>query len=283
MSLIYIISITIAATIECRKQKSLGIAIHSTCVPVAGLIYPYLLNYLTSVYGLNGTFLVLGGVFCNSFAFSLMIWFRCNDFIIRKNQNTGNVSEENTKITCDNTRGKQLCINLKMFVKKAMSIRFVSLVIAAAFAVSTLNGYLDFVFDISDWKGYKELQARNLFTIYNIFAIFFSLSPGVLRQKLNIDTYYYPFGLTLIGLSGSLVIRYSKTYIMYAIGTACMGAIAGVISSGCIICAHLVPLEQISVALGLFETGFGLLSAGIGPLYGNVISFICFYIHSYAT
>ena len=275
MSLIFIITLTIAATFESQKQKSLAIAIHNTNVPAAGLIYPYLLDYLTSAYGLNGTFLVLGGVFCNSFAFSLMLWFRRNEFIIRKEKNTGIVRDEDTEITHDNSRVKHLCISLKMFVKKLMSIRFVCLVIAAAFAISTLNGYLDFVFDISDWKGYNELQARNLFTIYNIFTIFFCLSPGVLRQK-NIDIYYYPFVLALIGLSGSLVKLYSKTYIMYAIGTACMGAIPGVLSSGFIICSNLVPIELISVAVGSINTVNGLLSAGIGPLYGNII--LCLFL-----
>ncbi|XP_060582731.1 monocarboxylate transporter 11-like [Ruditapes philippinarum] len=54
MSQLYVISITLAATIQNKKQKLLGIAIHSTCVPVAGLIYPHLLDLLTSSYGLCG-------------------------------------------------------------------------------------------------------------------------------------------------------------------------------------------------------------------------------------
>jgi uncharacterized membrane protein len=277
MSQLYVISITLAATIQNKKQKLLGIAIHSTCVPVAGLIYPHLLDLLTSSYGLCGTFLILGGVFCNSYVFSLMIWLRRSEFVINNSNGTGAVNGKCLEETGEKSKEKYLCRHVKNFIKKLITVRYICLLTATAVSMSTLNGYLDFVFDISYWKGYSEVHARNVFVIYNISTIVFTLLPGILKQKLDIDTYYFPFMLALIGLVGSVVIRYSNTFVMYAIGTACIGAIPGVLASAFIICAQLVRLEQISVGIGMFDTVMGFLSAGTGPLFGNSVTQISFF------
>ncbi|XP_060582730.1 uncharacterized protein LOC132739095 isoform X2 [Ruditapes philippinarum] len=60
------------------------------------------------------------------------------------------------------------------------------------------------------------------------------------------------------------------TYVMYAIGLSCMSAVFGLVACAFIICANLVRLEHVNVAIGLIMTLGGLLSIGMGPIYGVI-------------
>ncbi|XP_060582726.1 uncharacterized protein LOC132739093 [Ruditapes philippinarum] len=267
--MIYVSTITLTSAIFSGTQKSLCIAIQGACVPLAGLFYPYLLDLLVSTYGLRGTFSVLSGVFCNSFAFSLMVWLHRSDLNLHTVKRNIGTEQEHQCDSETSTKGK-LFTNLKNFIKDLMTKRFICLLVATAISVSTSNGFLDFVFDISHWKGFNNSEAKMSFVAYNICGVIFCVTPGLIKQISDIDTYFYPFGLAVIAFIGSITIWYASSFAVYTIGLACMSAVPGLLSSAFMICANLARLEQVSVAIGMFDTLIGFLSAGIGPIYGVI-------------
>ena len=55
-----------------EPTKSLALAAVQTGVGIAGVFYPYLLTFLFDMYGLQSTFLIIGGLFLNNFAICVL-------------------------------------------------------------------------------------------------------------------------------------------------------------------------------------------------------------------
>ena len=66
-------TVTVADYFE-EPRKSLALATVQTGVGIAGVFYPYLLTFLFDMYGLQSTFLIIGGIFLNNFAISVLFY-----------------------------------------------------------------------------------------------------------------------------------------------------------------------------------------------------------------
>ncbi|XP_060582729.1 monocarboxylate transporter 12-like isoform X1 [Ruditapes philippinarum] len=269
-SLFYVSFLTVINRTFKGKQRAWCIAIQGPCPSIAGLFYPYLLDELVSTYGVRGTFLVIGGVFCNSFVFSLMVWFRRSDFTLQPEDKLAEQEKHYYNTMSNNPKKEQMCASVGSLFKGVMTKRYICLLVAATVSVGTADAFLDFVFDISHWKGFDNSEANMVFVFFNICGIIFCIVPGLIQQVLDIDTYLLPFGLALFACSGCLIVMFADTYVMYAIGLSCMSAVFGLVACAFIICANLVRLEHVNVAIGLIMTLGGLLSIGMGPIYGVI-------------
>ena len=161
MSMIFVASITLVGKIFKGNQRSLCMSIYGTVVPVAGIFYPYLLEYLTNKYDLNGALLVISGIFCHGYIFSIILWFRRHELIIKTENSAEHVEHRHENVS--------LCMKLSNFIKQMVSVRFACLLGATALSVSSLNGFLTFAFDIAKWKGFQDSNANLLFIIYTIY------------------------------------------------------------------------------------------------------------------
>ena len=68
----YVSSTVIVAEYFEEPLKSLALAIVQSGVGVAGVFYPYLMTFLLDMYGLQSTYLIIGGIFLNSLAACLL-------------------------------------------------------------------------------------------------------------------------------------------------------------------------------------------------------------------
>lgn len=253
-SLVYISFLSTISIVFQGKQKTLCLAIFNTNVSVAGLFYPYLLQWLDETYGLAGTFLILGGLQFNTVVVSVMTW-RNRSYL------TTDSRSENKKLTCN---------IIFENVKTLMSADYICLLVATAICVATLNGYLELAFDIAEWKGLNETEAKSTFFILNLFSCIMCVLPGLLLQHFDVDAFILLFVLSLSGITGSVLLYYCETYAVYAIGTAFLSGIVGLLSSSIITCVQLVRPDLVSVSIGLLETMFGLLTVGTGPFIGSI-------------
>ena len=248
-----------------EKQLVLGITIHTSMVSIAGIIYPYLLKWLAQTYGLNGTFLILGGLFTNTFVFFAFLWQQHlaenSDFIAESEGNT----DEDTQIVsfCDEVR--QI---LNVF-RSLISIPFVCLIVALALAISCVNAYLELAFDIAAWKGYNESETKELFVILNCLNVFATLTPGIIKQKFEVNSFIFLIISSFAGCVGHVLINSSNSYLMYAVASGCIGLVpGGIIAVSLTFIMETMKKKQVSVATGLMFTVTGVLSAAVGPLFG---------------
>ena len=63
----HVSSVTVAGRVFKGRHQLMSITILNTAVGVASLAYPYILSWLTGRFGLSGTYLILGGITCNTF------------------------------------------------------------------------------------------------------------------------------------------------------------------------------------------------------------------------
>ncbi|XP_060564481.1 monocarboxylate transporter 2-like [Ruditapes philippinarum] len=252
-----------------EKQLVLCVAIHTASTTSAGIIYPYILNWLVNSYGLSGTFLILGGLYCNSFVLFVFIWqqeMSGNLSVIYRSEKEGD-SENLTLI-------ERPCMVYHYVLKtfqQISSIPFVSLLVGNGLAIASMNGYFELAFDIADWKGFNESQTKELFVILNCFNVLATLAPGLVKWKFKTHSFIFVTLSSLAGFVGYMLMYASTNYLTYAVASACVGLVSGGIISGSIsFVMETMHKEQISVAIGLMLTVNGILSAVSGPLFGSI-------------
>ncbi|XP_053383952.1 monocarboxylate transporter 2-like [Mercenaria mercenaria] len=78
ISTIHVISVVVIQQMFPQRLQPMCFAIQGTGVNIAGILYPLLIERLLDTYGVHGTFLILGGMFMNSFAAPMLLSYNTN-------------------------------------------------------------------------------------------------------------------------------------------------------------------------------------------------------------
>jgi hypothetical protein len=268
ISMIHVTSIILVSKIFDGKQRPFCLAMLGTVVPFAVIFYPYFLELVSTKYGLNGTLLLIGGIFSNNYVFFVMLWFRRNVLTQEIERDPGYENVE--RMATHNSR----TMNLSLMFKEIATGRIICLLLSTSIVLSSLNGFLSFAFDIAKWKGFQNAEVNLLFVIHNIASCILSLVQGIIRQHIEIDLYLYPIGFAILATAGGLLLLLGEKFAVFAVGIALLGSVECILSSANIISVHLVCSQQIDVVVGTMQTSIGFLSIFIGPLFGNFIIYL---------
>ncbi|XP_060564478.1 monocarboxylate transporter 2-like [Ruditapes philippinarum] len=249
-----------------EKQRVICATIHSTWGSIAGIIYPYFLKWLVKSYGLSGTFLILGGVYCNTFCFFVFLWQQHRSGTLSDRSQKRRKAENASQVSSLYMEARSIFETLKLLI----SIPFLCLIIGNGLTLASLNGYLEHAFDIAEWKGYRESETKELFVILNCLNVLATITPGLVKCRFDVHPFIFLILSSLAGCVGHMLIYASTNYLTYAVASGCVGLVSGGIFSGSIIfIMETMQKEQVSVAIGSMLTVNGLLSAGSGQLFGR--------------
>ncbi|XP_060569431.1 monocarboxylate transporter 2-like [Ruditapes philippinarum] len=235
ISLSYVSLILLIGRIFIGKKRDLCISLLMASSSLSGVVYPYFIDWLLVQYGLNGSFLILGAVYCNKFPMLVIIW--ANKTSIDKQSLTPKCEEDKeTSNGCTNTKNK-------------------------------------FRGDISEWKGFGSNSWRGIFAlvIYNVASTISRLIPGLVGQIDSVNPFLIPIISAIIGFIGQLILYVGSSYALFALSVCLSGlAIGGILSSQHILVLKVVRIDFVPIGSGLLITSAGVLNFGIGPLFGSI-------------
>ncbi|XP_045214404.2 monocarboxylate transporter 12-like isoform X2 [Mercenaria mercenaria] len=274
ISMGHISAVVIVGRIFTGKKRVLLLAVLNASSSLSGLVYPYFINWLMTLFELSGTFLILGAVYSNTFPLFILCWMN------RSTLKDFELSSRNSKIKT-NTKNEapsptirhkgNFIINGVQTLREMVNTTYLLLLFACAISAAGINGYTGMILDICRWKGFSKSRGLFTFVIFNIANVVSRLLPGVLKQKRGFNSFIYPIISTISGCVGQLLLYKGQSYILYVLGTCLSGvAIGGVVSAQFILVLKAVPREFIPVGSGLLFTMSGVLSSTTGPIFGSL-------------
>jgi hypothetical protein len=264
----FISSLTLAGQVFTGTQSLIFISVLNTSISVGALIYPFFLEWLRGMYGLLGTFLILGGITSNTFI--LFVACLSNHLDVKEVTSSAapfiNISNE--ELAGKTVKSRVFRQNVR-YVDDLLSVPYVCLLFAMGISVAALNGYVGLLLDVSMWKGFSESQGLVSMETYHSFSIVSRLIPGVIKHKTGISVSICAIISTTSGCVGQLMLYLTSGYVPCIMGSCLSGfAIGGILSSSLILVGDVVRREQRSLAYGLLYTVDGLLSAITGYCLG---------------
>lgn len=270
ISMGHVSAVTVVSLVFTGNQKPLCITVHATCATLTAILYPYILKWLAEIFYLRGTFLVLGGAYLNNFVFFIITFLHKSTFSV-STQVAHELRRNGDGLALEK---KCICLNVCHILetwKKVLTKQIVCLLMASGLTISTMNTLLQFVFDIADWKGFDESDAKEFYVMLSCSNVLATITPGILKQRYGFNMYICLIITALCGCTGNLLVLLSGSYALNSLGMCLIGLIAGgIVTSSMIIILDTTSLDQVGLVTGLFFTVNGLLSASGGPLFGNV-------------
>ncbi|XP_052820353.1 uncharacterized protein LOC128246203 [Mya arenaria] len=262
ISLLYVVCITTISRAFTGRQRHVCLDILSTGYGIAGVFYPFLLPRLVEVFGLMGTFLVLGGVFLNVWIISILIYWNqprkrtsaIPDKTIDNDNESCNKKAANTTSTPRALVWQKVVNAARKVVLEMREVLFLENVlnmVGTGLNMAAHNSYMTLQLDIATWRGLSSEEGLNV------------ISGLVIALLIQIP-----------GLSYS--------------SSALIGVSLGGILASSVIGLKIVRPELISLASGTLITMIGLLTAAFGPLLGyfrdiasdyNLVLYITISIH----
>ncbi|XP_060551954.1 uncharacterized protein LOC132713396 isoform X2 [Ruditapes philippinarum] len=303
ISMIHVMSIVFIQHNFPTNLQPICFAIHGTGVNIAGMIYPLLIEKLLDKYTVRGTFLILGGVFMNSLVVPVLL---LNNDNFRNGMEGKNkqLKDLNKKLTHDNgastemvvliqepkhnsvksddtldeaqTQSENTCNHSDLEIRKTLKYpsiiecQFLLLLLASASCIPALNSYLGLIVDIFIWKGFSVSQGQVSFVPFNVFSILSKFIPVLAKSYMkSLSCFVMPLCFCVIGLISQVLVYVSNNYIVLMIGTSCVGlSLGGVFPAMLIAGAKIVPRREWPVVSGLLMSVIGIMSSGLGPLFG---------------
>ncbi|XP_053393586.1 monocarboxylate transporter 7-like [Mercenaria mercenaria] len=317
---IHVISIVVIQQMFPQRLQPICFAIHGTGVNIAGILYPLLIERLLDTYGVHGTFLILGGMFMNSFAASILLSYntryrkvnsrqaekikcskntrdganskaesdntvssetehicRAEDHMLPGDKTIGNENtlSDEKDITEREDAGPELEKRTYLSVLSLLTKQYkmyIFLFLASAMCIPALNTFLGLTVDIFVWKGFSVSQALFSFVPFNVFSLFSKFIPVLAKKYLKrLSCFVLPMCFCIIGILSQLLVYVSADYITMLVGTSLVGlSLGGVFPAMLIAGAKIVSKRAWPVASGLLMTVIGVLSSGLGPVFGRL-------------
>ena len=264
----FIASLTLAGQVFTGTQSLIFISALNTSISVGALIYPFFLEWLRGLYGILGTFLILGGI--TSHTFTLFVTCHLNQIDVKQVTTSASLLADNGDNVARERKSKSRLFreNVRNF-DDILTVAFICLLLALGLSVAALNGYVGLMLDISMWKGFTESQGLVSMVTYHISSILSRLTPGVVKHKTDVSMSVFAMISTTSGCVGQLLLYLTSGYIPCIMGACLSGfAIGGVLSSSLLLVEDIVCRRQRSLAYGLLYTSDGLLSALTGYCLG---------------
>ncbi|XP_053393335.1 uncharacterized protein LOC128555297 [Mercenaria mercenaria] len=270
----YVSAVVIVGRIFTGKKKVLLLAVLNASSSFSGIVYPYFVNWLMTLFDLSDTFLILGALYSNTFPLFILCW------VNRSTLKDVELSSRNSKIKTDTKNEApsptikhkgNFIINGVQTLREMVNTTYILLLFAYALSAAGINGYLGIILDICRWKGFSKSRGLFTFVIFNIANTVSKLLPGVLKQKRGFNSFIYPIISTVSGCVGQLLLYKGQSYVLYVLGTCLSGfAFGGVLSVPLLLVLKAVRPEFIPVGSGLLFTISGVISAITGPAFGSL-------------
>lgn len=278
--MVFVSSIVVVERVFEKSQRLLALSILNTATVITAIFYPYVLRWLTNLYGLNGMFLILGGVCCNVFV--LYTICRRSPIVVqeftKRLENTSDVvkseTEHDQQVTT--TKWRNVMSVCALDTKELFTKPYVCVLLASDLSIASLTGYLGVMFDISMWRGLSSSKRLTSAVVFYSFTTASCLLVGIFQQKKGVNSILYQILSTLCGCISSLLLYFFSGYVIHTVGTSLIGvAFGGIVSSSVNTIVQIVRTKQVPLAMGFLHTLEGLFSFGVGPLYGKLL--IIFY------
>ncbi|XP_053393336.1 monocarboxylate transporter 2-like [Mercenaria mercenaria] len=205
ISMGFISVVVIVGRIFTGKKKVLFLAVLSASSPLAGLVYPYFLDWLMTLFYLSETFLILGAIYSNSSPLFILCWMNrstITDVALSSRVSTDNTNTENeTPVPTTRHKGNFI-INGIQTLREMVNTTYLLLLFATAISAAGINGYLEVILDICRWKGFSKSRGLFAIVIFNIANTVSRLVPVVLKQKRGFNSFIYPIISTISGCVG---------------------------------------------------------------------------------
>lgn len=259
--MVFVSCLTVAGQIYSGTKRLYSVTAINASIPVGALIYPFVLEWLRNNYGLYGTFLILSGITCNTFALYVVCFI--NREKIRKEATRNGESKQ----TCS----KATCGRGKTYEQRLLSIPFVSMLFGLGISIGALNGFIQLMLDISTWKGLTEIQGLASIVIYHFVNIFARLLPAIVKHTKDINAFICATVSAICGCIGQLILYFTSGVLPYIAGISLSGvALGGILSSSLVIVVEMVRQERKPLAYGLLNTVNGLVSTIAGYMLGKI-------------
>ena len=244
---------------------------------VGGALIPYLYDYLVKMYGLNGNFLVMGGVYLNCLPIAMLFSM---PYEARKKKNSKRpTSIENVETRTHTDRKSQNCLStfctefkqLKADMHKVIRPPFILTTLGVGFSNASLDGFKAIILDILNWKGLSHDESLRAFPIISGCGFVGRLLPGIAKQFKGVSCFLCLVIFSLFGVCGQLLFLLHSSSLPLQIGCGFTGlSIAGVISGANTVVATILNKDHISIGIGLMYSTLGILEIIYGPVYGMV-------------
>ncbi|XP_053393331.1 monocarboxylate transporter 13-like [Mercenaria mercenaria] len=183
ISMGHVSAVVMVGRIFTGKKRVLLLAVLSASSPLSGLVYPYFLNWLMTLFDLSETFLILGAIYSNTFPLFILCWMN------RSTLQDVELSSRNSKIKT-NLKAEapfptikhkgHFIINSFQTLREMVNTTYLLLLFATAISITGINGYSRMILDICRWKGFSKSRGLLTFVFFNIANTVARLVPGVL-------------------------------------------------------------------------------------------------------
>ena len=175
---------------------------------LAGIFYPYILDWLSNRFGLNGVFLLLSGITMNIIPLTFL-W-------TTHTRSTANPSSNVTKTSAIPPK-KNFC---KSFTKTVSYKPFLFLFLGVGFIFSTVNVFGILAMDILGSNGLSVAESLDAVIVSNAASIPGRLIPGFLQKIPGYSSVMTPLVASLLGVGGILLLNFistfTGTYLLYS-------------------------------------------------------------------
>ena len=242
---------------------------------IGGALTPYLFDYFVKNYGLNGNFLLMGGIFLNCLP-AAVLFSITNENLQNKRttepQHTDHPdTESETELTYKNcfTTFHMKMKRIKTELHEIMHPPFILFVLAAGSTLASLGGFYTVLLDILKWKGFTSEEALLAFPVTYGIGFIARLVPGISKQFKGVSSFLCPAIFCLCGACGQLIFLLSSSNLILLIGCGFNGiCTAGLVSGANIVLAQILDEEQMALGVGIMYSTLGILATVYGPTYG---------------
>jgi hypothetical protein len=241
-------------------------------------VYPLLIEKLLINYGVNGTFLVLGGITLNSCVASWFLFLKrkrsvASNHTKREGEKTAMIPEDNDEEKMYKNTKEQLDTDTAVYVRSSLLTRmYMVLLVASALSIPSVNTFLGLTVDIFVWKGFSVSQGLFSFVPFNIISILSKFIPVLAKKVPGISSFSLPILFCMCGLLGQILVYFSSSYVLMLVGTGFAGLSQGGFPALLIAAVKIVRPEEWPVASGLLVTIIGITTAVLGPAFGKSLT-----------
>jgi len=287
------------------KRQALYLSICMAATGLNQIFYPFVFDEWMRQYGLNGTWLLTGGLLLNVWTLPTLLYMNQDT---RKNETV----EENVHASCDNksrvedktlvrigifnvmkekysdtdapehtisslpaSTSLQGIVNKKPTHEKSVSkqccinIPLIGLIIGTGITVGSSNAFFALLLDIFRWKGYGVDQSLKVFIPISIFNILSRIVTGLIKQRQGINSFVFPMLTICIAMVGQTLMIYLDDFIVISIGAILIAILHGTVVSTAVVLVVKLSKGGSTVATGILFTVIGITSSAFSPLFGK--------------
>ena len=219
-SLLYLSANQILSQLFTGQTRFVCLAMVSSAPGVGGIAYPYILDWLIRKFGLNGTFLLVGGTVMNTIPL-VILWGApnsrrqevkssrdSNSSTTETSLKTPESTPQKTEPSSKNTGGNFLQTILKTIRYKP----FLFLFLGVGLTLSTINIFGILAMDIFTSNGLSVDQSLNAIIVSSASSVPARLIPGLMNRIKGYSSIMTPVLATVLGACGMLLLNFGSTF-----------------------------------------------------------------------